>query len=110
MTDLPLTGDPFTASVWRADAPGASGQTPPPAPRDRWKADLSVVTAGYFPAMGIRFVRGRNFTDADRFSEEQLNDVFSEKQLNHVETPRPGVAVINAAFASRYFPNEDPIG
>jgi predicted permease len=101
MTDLPLTGEPFSASVWRADAPGASGLTAPPAPRDRWKADLSIVTAGYFPAMSIRFVRGRNFIDADRFSEAQLNNAAA---------PRAGVAVINAAFASRYFPDADPIG
>ena len=100
MTDLPLTGDPFSGSVWRADAPGASGLKPPASARDRWTADLSVVTAGYFPAMSIPFMRGRNFIDADRLTDEQMNNA---------ERPRSGVAVINNAFASRYFPNEDPI-
>ena len=101
MTDVPLTGEPFSGSVWRADAPGASGLKPPASPRDQWKADLSVVTAGYFASLGIPFVRGRNFVDADRLTEEQLNNP---------QVPRSGVAVINSAFASRYFANEDPVG
>lgn len=101
MTDVPLTGEPFSGSVWRADAPGASGLHPPASLRDRWQADLSVVTAGYFPSLGIPFVRGRNFVDADRLTDEQLNDP---------QVPRSGVAVINSAFASRYLGNEDPIG
>ena len=101
MSVVPLTGDPYSGTLWRADAPGASGLKPPTDVRDRWKADLSVVTAGYFPAMSISFVRGRNFVDADRLTEEQLN---------RADAPRSGVAVINNAFASRYFHNEDPIG
>ncbi len=83
MTDVPLTGEPFSGSVWRADAPGASGLKPPASPRDQWKADLSVVTAGYFASLGIPFVRGRNFVDADRLTEEQLNNP---------QVPRSGVA------------------
>lgn len=101
ISDLPLTGDGASGNLWRADAPGASGLAPPPSPADVWRADISIVTAGYFPAMSIPFVRGRNFVDADRLSVEQLNDL---------ETPRSGVAVINSAFASRYFPNDDPVG
>ena len=101
ISDVPLTGDPYAGSVWRAEAPGASGLTPPSDPRDRWQADLSVVTAGYFPAMNIPFLRGRNFTDDDRLSDEQLNAKV---------VPRTGVVVVNSAFASRYFPGEDPVG
>jgi putative ABC transport system permease protein len=101
ISEVPLTGDPFSGSVWRADASGASGLTPPSDPRDRWKADLSIVTPGYFPAMGIPFVRGRNFVKADRLTDEQLNTSVA---------PRSGVVVINSAFAVRYFPGEDPLG
>jgi putative ABC transport system permease protein len=101
VTEVPLTGDAVSGTVWRADAPGAHDVTPPADARDRWKADVGLVTAGYFPSMGLTFLRGRNFDAADRFSDEQLNDA---------SVPRAGVAVVNAAFASRYFPGEDPVG
>ena len=101
VTDLPLTGDPSSGSMWRADAPGASGLKPPSSARDQWEADISIVTAGYFQALRIPFLRGRNFSDADRFTEQQLTNPG---------TPRAAVAVINSAFAARYFPNEEPIG
>lgn len=101
VTDLPLTGDPSAGSMWRADAPGASGAKPPASARDQWKADICIVTAGYFPALGIPILRGRNFADSDRFTEEQLTNPG---------TPRTAAAVINSAFAARYFPNEDPLG
>ena len=101
VTELPLRGDPFAGSMWRADAPGASGSKPPASARDQWKADISVVTGGYFQALGISFRRGRNFSETDRFTEQQLTDL---------EIPRAGVAVINSVFAGRYFPNEEPIG
>jgi putative ABC transport system permease protein len=101
VTDLPLTGEPASGSMWRADAPGASGTTPPASARDQWQAQISIVTAGYFPALGIPLKKGRNFSDADRFTEAQLNNPGSR---------RASVAVINTAFEARYFPNEDPIG
>ena len=101
MNDVPLAGDPFAGAVWRADAPGASGLTPPADPGARWKADLSVVTSGYFSALNIPFLRGRNFTPEDRLSDPQLNDA---------KAPRAGVVIINAALASRCFRGEDPIG
>ena len=54
------------------DAPGAAGLTPPTDPRDRWSADLSIVTPGYFSALGVPFLRGRNFADSDRWTDDQL--------------------------------------
>jgi putative ABC transport system permease protein len=102
VTEVPLSGgDPAGGTVWRADAPGARGATPPNEPRDRWKADISLVTPGYFDAMGITRLRGRNFAATDRFNDDQLNDV---------SLPRDGVVIVNGAFASRYFPGEDPVG
>ena len=101
VTALPLSGEAYAGTLWRADAPGASGVKPPASARDQWKADLNTVTAGYFEAIGIPFLRGRNFSDADRFSEEQLTNL---------ETPRIGVAVVNRAFAARYFRDEEPLG
>jgi putative ABC transport system permease protein len=101
ISDVPLTGRPFAGTVWRSDAPGAAGLTPPPEPRDRWRADLSVVTRGYFTALGIPVVRGRHFAETDRWTDDQLNAQT---------VPMNGVAIVNQVFASRYFPGEDPVG
>jgi predicted permease len=53
--------------------------------------DGNRVGPGYFATMGIRIVRGRDFTDADRSGS------------------RP-VVIINEEFARRYFPGVDPLG
>ncbi len=102
VTNLPLTGDASSGTMWRADAPGASGLKPPASARDQWKADITVVTPGYFAALGVPFLRGRNFVGTDRLTQAQLNDPSAPRS--------PGAAVITTAFASRYFPDEDPIG
>jgi putative ABC transport system permease protein len=54
-------------------------------------AVFEVVTPGYFAAMHIPVLRGREFTDADLRS-----------------TPVP--AIVSAATARHYWPNADPIG
>jgi predicted permease len=101
ITDVPLAGRPYSGTVWRADAPGAAGLTPPTDTRDRLRADLSIVTPGYFTALGIPVLRGRNFTDADRYTDDQLNGT---------RVPTDGVVVVNSTFAARYFQREDPVG
>jgi putative ABC transport system permease protein len=62
------------------------------APDDFHWAENSLVTPGYFPAMGISILRGRNFTD----------------QQDRPNTPL--VAIINETMARQYFPGRDPIG
>jgi predicted permease len=101
ISDVPLTTSPYSGTVWRADAPGAAGLTPPTDPRDRWKADLLIATAGYFDALRVPFLRGRNFSDIDRLTDEQLNAST---------VPVGGAAIVNQAFAARYFPGRDPLG
>lgn len=54
-------------------------------------AAWTTVTDRYFATMGIRLVRGRSFSPAD-----------SERA--------PRVAVVNQAFAKRFFGDNDPIG
>jgi predicted permease len=102
ITEIPLTGDPDSGTVWRVDAPGSSLTQPPIDGRDRWHSDLSVVTPGYFPAMNLTFRRGRNFTDQDRYTDDELNHAGP--------TLSGGVAVVNSAFASQYFPGLNPVG
>jgi putative ABC transport system permease protein len=60
-------------------------------PGDEPSGEFSVVTPQYFNAIGIPLKKGRHFTERD-------GD----------EAPR--VAIINDAVASRYWPQEDPLG
>jgi predicted permease len=101
-SNVPLTGEVGSGSMWRTDAPGASGRKPPTSATDQWKAAIQLVTPRYFETVGIPLVRGRTFTASDRFSAESFTDP---------ELPRPvGVAIINEAMAKRYWPNADPLG
>ncbi|OFW23567.1 MAG: hypothetical protein A3G21_06470 [Acidobacteria bacterium RIFCSPLOWO2_12_FULL_66_21] len=57
----------------------------------RVEYDDNAVGPGYFATMGIRVLRGRDFTQADR-------------------PGAPPVLVVNQEFARRYFDGGDPIG
>jgi predicted permease len=61
------------------------------APDDFHWAENSLVSPGYFRALGISILRGRDFTEQDRKDS-------------------PGVAVISETMARQYFPGNDPIG
>jgi putative ABC transport system permease protein len=82
--DLPMTGDselPF----W------LDGQPKPANEQDMPFALFYLVTPGYQKAMGIPIERGR---------------FFNERDDEHA----PAVALIDASFARKYFPNQNPIG
>ena len=81
---LPMTGDseiPF----W------LEGQPKPANDNDMPFALFYLVNSGYHQAMRIPLERGRTFTEQD--SEHG-----------------PAVALIDATFARKYFPNQDPVG
>jgi predicted permease len=64
---------------------------PPPGPTDDNFAAWDRVTAGYLDVIGTPIVRGRGISGQDTSTSRK-------------------VAVINEAFARKFFKNEDPIG
>src|SRR5579872_5590954 len=60
-------------------------------PKQRPFAQFTVVSPGYFSAVGGRVLRGRDFRESDGAST-------------------PSVTLINTAMAKKFWPNEDPIG
>jgi putative ABC transport system permease protein len=66
------------------------GYTPPPEASPDWVDYYQTVTVGYFEAMAIPIVRGRAFQPDDRIGAP--------------------AAVVNEAFARRFWGNLDPIG
>jgi putative ABC transport system permease protein len=80
---LPLTDEMGDWSITVDGHPTQPGENP--------HADWQVLTSGYMEAVGMRLVRGRFLTDADRADGAM-------------------VAVINQTMARRYWPGEDPIG
>lgn len=55
------------------------------------EADTSIVSRGYFSAMGIPILRGRSFSEQDRMGARR-------------------VALVNQTFVEKYCRNEDPLG
>jgi predicted permease len=80
----PLNGNNWGATVW------VDGQ-PPPGPKQESFASMDRMTAGYFEAVGNPILRGRGITEQDTAESRH-------------------VAVVNEAFARRFFGNQDPVG
>ena len=59
--------------------------------RDRPRGNSEAVSDGYFTALGLKVLEGRDFTIED----------------NDAKQP---VAIVNATFARKYFGNESPLG
>jgi len=81
---LPLAGDLWG---WHFAIEGR----PKPGPGEALHAIYRMVTPGYFAAMRLPIVRGRDITDADT-------------------VVAPGAVIINEQAARQYWPGEDPIG
>jgi predicted permease len=81
----PMEGNNWGETVY------IEGQEPPPPGTNQNGSSWLRVSAGYFETIGTRIVKGRAFTERDDASSRN-------------------VAVVNQTFASKFFPNEDPIG
>lgn len=84
ITELPLAEDRGGTSFIK------EGESEPPQDENR-SINVTVVTPDYFQAMGIRLLRGRQFSEQDAGESEP-------------------VIIVNDAFVRRHFPGEDPIG
>ncbi len=82
-TPLPLAGHEMTIGFDIEERPAPITERP--------ISDMAIVTPGYFNAMGIPLINGRDFSDRD-------------------DANAPRVVVVNQAFAAQYFPEEDVIG
>jgi predicted permease len=78
----PFASNPFV-QVWIGDAEHT--------PENRVAAQYLAVTENYFNTMGIRVVRGRDFSAADR-------------------PDSPWVVLVNETLAKQQWPDADPIG
>jgi putative ABC transport system permease protein len=83
ITSLPFSGSRGTSSFSIDGRPDEPGNEP--------SADRHQVAPGYFAAMGIALLAGRDFTDAD--------------DMDHA-----GVVIVNEAAAKRFWPDENPLG
>ncbi|HEY9230234.1 MAG TPA: FtsX-like permease family protein, partial [Gemmatimonadaceae bacterium] len=82
--DMPFRGD---GEAMRFMTPGM-GATPA---NQRPQATLMFTSDGFFEAMGIPLISGRDLSPQDRPNT-------------------PLVFVVNQAFAKKYFPNQNPVG
>jgi predicted permease len=80
---------PLKASAFGADI-YLQGH-PPPGPNDDSFAILNRVTPGFFAVMGTPVLRGRELSEQDTANSQP-------------------VAVVNEAFAKRFYPGENPLG
>lgn len=80
---LPLTGDSISSSVEIEEQPTPMGSRP--------TADFNAIELAYLRTLGIRLIRGREFTQFD----------------GPKSTP---VVIVNQTLAQQFFPNQDPIG
>lgn len=62
-----------------------------PVDGERLVTQYRIITPGYYQALGVPVLRGREFTDADRIDSE-------------------AVGIINQAMADRHWPGQDPLG
>jgi putative ABC transport system permease protein len=84
VSELPMSGDHLMHNF-------IIDGRPPLAPGEEPELETRTVAGDYFHTMGIRLLRGRDFTSADR-----------------ADTPMVGL--VNESFVREFFPDQNPIG
>ncbi len=82
---VPLTGNNWPATLEIEGLPPAIKES------DKTALPLRAATPDYFKLMGMALIQGREFRSTD-------------------DDKAPNVAIVNQAFADRYFPRGNPIG
>src|SRR4029453_2155732 len=79
---------PVSGSTWNnvIEIPGA-----PAAPERERMTNINLLSSSWFTTMGTRVIAGRDFADGD-------------------VAAAPQVAIVNEAFARKYFAGQNPIG
>ena len=80
---------PFDETEW--DSSFHITGTPPSPPGHEPSAEVNVITQDYFKVLSMPVLRGRSFGPEDRLGQ-------------------PRSVIIDDLFASKYFPNKNPIG
>jgi predicted permease len=80
---LPLTGDQMNIAF--------NIQQRPAPPAERPRANMAIVTPGFFRTFGVPVLEGRDFDERDDATGAQ-------------------VLIVNRAFAERFFPGENALG
>jgi putative ABC transport system permease protein len=86
-------GVPLTGNNWPAPL-DIEGQPPAIKESDKIALPLRAVTQDYFKLMGMPLMDGREFRSTDSADDDRL----------------PAVAIVNQAFADRYFPHSNAVG
>ena len=81
---LPFSNNGGMSSFYIQGRPYARGANPP-------HGSIRQISPGYFATLHVPLLSGRDFTDGDRLTTEQ-------------------VAMIDEVLAHQYWPNQDPIG
>src|SRR5581483_10272558 len=81
---VPLDGNDWQSSFWIEGRPDPGNGNNP-------SAEMNMVDPGYFRTVGIRLLKGREFTEQDNKES-------------------PFVVIIDETFAKKYWPNDDPLG
>jgi predicted permease len=98
----PFGGRRWDVSVWNVPGAVAGPLGEPPNALPQATAILRAADGGYFRAMRIPLLRGRQLAPTDRVADTVLAGAGSVEGT--------GVAVVNQTLARRLWPGEDPVG